>query len=179
MIQKKLAEIQKLWLVFDRSALNPFTKSKYCPLPELRKKLWPILDQHDLLVYHTVSSDCVSTHVVDTSDDSNIVSEFPLTGTTAQLMGAAITYAKRYNLGAIFNIITDDDVDGNGAKKPLQVWKNIEELRATLKSMWISTSKQVDMYLSKLGYTTKRSNMTETEAQRINLSIAAKTAQNK
>lgn len=44
-----------------------------------------------------------------------------MTGTTAQLMGAAITYAKRYNLGAIFNIITDDDVDGNLAKKPLPV----------------------------------------------------------
>lgn len=181
MIQKKLAEIQKLWLVFERSALNPFTKSKYCPLPELWKKLWPILDEHDLLVYHTVSSACVATRVVDISDNSEVISEFPMTGTTAQLMGAAITYAKRYNLGAIFNIITDDDTDGSTpSKKKTQDADNVKNLKVYLRKIGVTTAADANKFISEFtGSGFDIAKVTESEAQKIYLELMRKDAEAK
>ena len=39
-------------------------------------------------------------------------------GTDSQAWGSAITYAKRYSIGAMLNLTIDEDDDGNGSSDP-------------------------------------------------------------
>lgn len=111
----KLFEIQSIDLSFKKTANNPFFKSKYLPLEWIMNILSPILIEKKLLVYHTSTWDLCQTFVRCIESDEFVVSEFTITGIDPQKMWSAITYAKRYNLGQIFNIITDEDDDGNKA----------------------------------------------------------------
>ena len=63
----------------------------------------------------------VTTIVSSIEDGSdNLNSQFPLWDTTnPQKVWSAITYAKRYNLCQIFNIVSDRDDDGNAASVKL------------------------------------------------------------
>jgi hypothetical protein len=59
------------------------------------------------------------TCVVDTESGEMLQSMFPMIQSNdPQKIGSCISYGKRYNIGQIFNIITDRDDDGNEASKP-------------------------------------------------------------
>lgn len=117
-IYTKLLEIQKLHLSFEKDAKNPFFKSNYVSLDSIVEKLTPHLDKQWLLVYHFTESKQIVTEVVDTEDDSAVQSSFPLIDSNdPQKLWSCITYAKRYNLGQLFNIVTDRDDDGNEASE--------------------------------------------------------------
>lgn len=115
-IHKKLFEIQSKDLVFKKEAENPFFKSKYLTLEALLTELKPILKEYNLLITHSTHSNCVVTSVIDVESGEFVSSAFPLQdGIDPQKVGSAITYGKRYNLSQIFNIIADEDDDGNKA----------------------------------------------------------------
>ena len=124
-IYQKLLAIQKKNLSFTKNADNPFFKSKYLSLDQLIKGLNPELNALDLIIVHKTRQREVITLVIDTPTGKNIKSRFPIPEaiTDPQKMGSAITYAKRYNIGQLFNIMTDVDDDGNATasktnKKP-------------------------------------------------------------
>lgn len=118
-LHTKLLEIQKKLLKFGKDGDNPFFKSKYLTLDHLLEVLLPVLNEFDILVYHITKDWNVETHVTDGTDD--IVSSFPITNLTdPQKVGSIISYGRRYNLGQIFNIVTDVDDDGNKASVPDQ-----------------------------------------------------------
>lgn len=125
-ILKKLYEIQGMNLRFEKSAENPFFKSKYLPLEAIQEKLNPVLQEKGLVVFHQVRDNNVVTVVGETESGDALESAFPLpAGLDPQKVGSAITYGKRYNLGALFNIITDEDDDGNvTAQKPKKINKD-------------------------------------------------------
>lgn len=101
-------------LRFEKTAENPFFKSKYLPLEDIQEKLNPILQEHKLLVVHYGKDGKVVTAVIDTENGEVQESEFPIQANIEpQKVGSAITYGKRYNLGLLFNIITDSDDDAN------------------------------------------------------------------
>ena len=113
-LREKLFELQGLTM--SKNADNPFFKSKYLSLEKLLAELNPILKKHQLVVFHTMRLGGVVTSLVDVEGEEFIESTFPIQeGIEPQKVGSAITYAKRYNLGMIFNIITDEDDDGNVA----------------------------------------------------------------
>lgn len=116
-IYTKLFDIQKLHLAFSKDAKNPFFKSNYISLDSIVATLTPLLDERNLLVVHYTENKEVVTELIDTEETGfNIQSRFPLIDSNdPQKLGSCITYAKRYNLSQIFNIITDRDDDGNGA----------------------------------------------------------------
>ena len=117
-IFKKLLEIQKLHLSFEKDAKNPFFKSNYVSLDSIVEKLTPYLDKHNLLITHFTHNSEIVTKVIDTDEEWEVESRFPLIDSNdPQKLGSCITYAKRYNLGQIFNIITDRDDDGNEASE--------------------------------------------------------------
>lgn len=113
----KLLEIQKLHLALSKDAKNPFFKSKYISLDYIVSTFTPLLDERNLLIVHYTENKEVVTELIDTeATGSNIKSRFPLIDSNdPQKLGSCITYAKRYNLSQIFNIITDRDDDGNWA----------------------------------------------------------------
>ena len=124
-IYTKLLEIQKLHLAFSKDAKNPFFKSKYISLDSIVATLTPLLDERNLLIVHYTENKEVVTELIDTEETGfNIQSRFPLIDSNdPQKLWSCITYAKRYNLSQIFNIITDRDDDGNGAS-----WVEDEEV---------------------------------------------------
>lgn len=116
-IYTKLLEIQAMHLAFEKDANNPFFKSKYVSLDSIVEKLTPILDEKKLVVYHFTDNKEIVTNLIDTEKETDFIqSRFPLIDSNdPQKLGSCITYAKRYNLSQIFNIITDRDDDGNEA----------------------------------------------------------------
>ncbi len=126
-IYTKLLEIQKKHLAFEKDAKNPFFKSNYVSLDSIVEKLTPLLDEQKILCIHYTENKEVVTKIIDTeakNDEVNIevyhndsiYSRFPLIESNdPQKLWSCITYAKRYNLAQIFNIITDRDDDWNEA----------------------------------------------------------------
>jgi len=113
---QKLLEVQKKLLTFNKDWNNPHFKAKYLTLDNLLEKLLPICNELDLLVYHRMEDNQVITIVK--SDKEEIKSVFTIIDfSNPQKIWSAITYAKRYNLWQIFNIVTDDDDDWNKASE--------------------------------------------------------------
>ena len=106
-------EIQTLKLKFEKTGFNPFHKSHYCPLNKVWEVLEPELSKRQLLCFHAVENgDLLTTTIYDMESEDTVSSQVRINSQEAQRMGADITYFKRYNLGCLFNIITDDDIDG-------------------------------------------------------------------
>lgn len=112
----KLYTIQKEGLNIAKNATADVGKFSYdyLTLDKLMETLRPILEKHKLLVFHQMISGEMITRLVDTENPEQIVSScFPIQKEIEpQKAGSAVTYGKRYNLGQIFNILTDADDDG-------------------------------------------------------------------
>lgn len=116
MIHKKLFEIQKEWAAVKKDGKNLFTKSSYITLDNIVETLSPVRDKHNIVVFHRTEDWHVVTTAMDIDDDTKIESKFKLIESPdPQKLWSCITYAKRYNLGQIFNIVTDKDDDANSA----------------------------------------------------------------
>jgi hypothetical protein len=126
-IYTKLSNIQGLRVKKDAS--NPFFKSNYQSLDEIVSTLAPVLHENKLLVFHASKEGHVETTVADIESGEIIVSSFKLPEISdIQKLGAAITYAKRYNLGQLFNIVTDPDDDGNEAAQHKDTYSQAREV---------------------------------------------------
>jgi hypothetical protein len=116
-INAKLLEIQKEQVRVDKDGKNPHYKSNYVTLDNLLSVILPIASDKWLVITHYIHDRKLITNVGDTESGEVIISSFPLTQDDPQKLWSAITYAKRYNIGAVFNVITELDDDGNYAKE--------------------------------------------------------------
>lgn len=97
---------------------NPFLKNKYATLDNIIEEARRVLPQHGLSFYQLVSDNGVETVIGHTSGQllsSGCLRIEPSQEkglSTAQSMGVTITYAKRYQLGAILGLSSDEDTDG-------------------------------------------------------------------
>lgn len=115
-IYKKLFAIQQLAVTVKESGKNPHFKSSYAPLEDIITNFQPYWKEHKLLVTHYVENNYLVTQVLDVDSGQSVKSDFPISDsilTNPQKVGGAMTYGKRYNLCAIFNIVTTEDDDGN------------------------------------------------------------------
>lgn len=118
-IYEKLAKIQEQMLVFKEDGKNPHFSSTYLTLEGLNKIILPICNEMKLLILHRSEFDRFITEVINMEDlNEKITSAFPICETNPQKIGSIFTYAKRYNLGAIFNITTEEDDNGNFSSIP-------------------------------------------------------------
>ncbi len=106
-----------------KDCVNPFFHSKYADLASVWKALTPFL----------LNGIAITQSPVD-SPDGYIVLDTQLTHTSGQWMrsrlkmrlgkddpqgaGSALTYARRYALGCMTGLVTEEDDDGNTASKP-------------------------------------------------------------
>ena len=100
-----------------KNADNPFFKSKYASLSNILDVVTPVLVQCDLNIMQMPIGDgelrTVLSHVSGESVESTF--NMKITKNDPQSMGSAITYARRYAIGAILNLNIDEDDDGNRA----------------------------------------------------------------
>lgn len=101
-----------------KDSKNPFLKNKYASLDAIIEGSKPILLKHGLCFFQAVSECGVETVIMHesgewlSSDCMRIPDEQSKGLSVAQSRGVAITYCKRYQLGAMLGISTDEDTDG-------------------------------------------------------------------
>lgn len=110
-----------------KDANNPaFRGSKYVPLDSLVETIQPFLTKHGLIWRafpgHTEAGDpslyYELTHV-STAEHCGGTVPLLLDKRNSQGLGSAITYARRYALTAVLNLVADEDDDGNAATNPV------------------------------------------------------------
>lgn len=93
---------------------------KYADLVDVSAAMHPLLTKHGLaftcLPRQTENGYELVGTLLHTSGES-IEGALPLYGRTAQEIGSALTYARRYLAGCLTGICTDDDEDGQAATK--------------------------------------------------------------
>lgn len=146
---KSLSAFQNECPPVKKSSENPFFKSNYASLDSIQHHIKPWLKNNDLLIVQACVIDGNS-HYVETTlfhvpTGESMKSSFPIVVSkqTAQDYGSAVSYAKRYSLSGLLNlIIEDEDDDGERATAPSRVseskdkpWlnENTKEFDAALK----------------------------------------------
>ena len=116
-----LAKAQAEFTAAKKDSENPHFKSKYADLQSLMDACRPILARHGIAVlqgaYAQGASVTVATRLLHQSGQWM---ESALTMTARdpgpQAIGSAITYARRYGLGSMAGIASEEDDDGNAAQ---------------------------------------------------------------
>ena len=117
-ILPKLFQVKSEMGVLSKDAKNPFFKSQYADLNSHLELIEPLLQKHGLILLQPVVSgqtnDSVSTVIFDKDSGQSITSSISISGKDMQQLGAAVTYGRRFTLGALFGMQAVDD-DGNYA----------------------------------------------------------------
>jgi len=121
-ILQALSQFQTEVRAIKRGDDNPFFKSKYASLDSIQQHIKPHLIKCGLIVTQgniVIDGNIfVNTKVWHTESGQFIESIFPIVVQkgTAQDYGSAVSYAKRYSITGLLNLIVqDEDDDGNYA----------------------------------------------------------------
>ncbi len=122
-----------------KDSANPFFNSRYASLDTIVETVRPILGNHQLAIVqgtttpHTDGEGVLRTITLETmlihSSGEWICNAVVMPvgtakdkekrdiGPTAQTAGSSVTYGRRYGIGALLSITTDEDDDGNAASQ--------------------------------------------------------------
>lgn len=111
-----LAKFQGAVESVPKDAENPYFHSKYATLDAIFKTIKKPLADNGLSFTQMPAADRLVTILMHSSGEF-IMSSYALNAKdkTAQSVGSAITYARRYAIGAVLGIATESDDDGNAA----------------------------------------------------------------
>ena len=104
------------------SKTNPHFKNKYAPLDEVINTTKPILSKYNLAIiqFPTTNGNIVNIQSMLVHKDGGYIAfeklGLPADRVSAQGVGSAITYGRRYSWSAIAGVSSEDDDDGNGAE---------------------------------------------------------------
>lgn len=107
----------------EKSAVNPFFKSKYAPLPEVRAAMQPLLAKHNFglaVVPAIVEGRNGLRFMLIHRSGQVIEGEWMLTPAKqdSQGEGGDVTYKRRFGEMALVGLVADEDDDGNFASRP-------------------------------------------------------------
>lgn len=116
-LAESLVKFQAVMTPVKKEAENPFFKSKYADLASMIEAIRKPLSDNGLSFSQFPSGENGLTTILMHSSGEYILEEFKVTPVDAkpQSLGSAITYARRYSLGAILGIATEEDDDGAAA----------------------------------------------------------------
>ena len=144
---------------------NPFFKSKYASLSTILEHIQMPLAESGLSFSQLPDGeDCLTTILMHAESGEWIQSSFCISPVKKdpQATGSAITYARRYALGAILGLNIEEDDDGNSATFPdkrkqydeknnqdLRPWLNEEQFIAMKKAINDGKHEEVRVRMSK------------------------------
>lgn len=120
-IETAIASVATQGITCIKNADNPYFNSKYADLQTVVKALAEPLKAAGLGYYFRTTENRESEqmywtiNLVVMTEDEQVIIPFPFAQSDPQKMGSAITYAKRYLLTTVFNVIAEEDDDGNAA----------------------------------------------------------------
>ena len=139
-ILQALSKFQDVCTPIVRASNNPFFKSKYASLDDIQKHIRPHLKACGLVVTqaNVVINEVpyVESRVWEVSSGEYISSQFPVIvgKVTAQDYGSAVSYAKRYSLSGLLNlIVADEDDDANTVSGNTLINTSTDSYSGTLK----------------------------------------------
>ena len=128
---QSIAKISAALMVFSvkvgkikKEASNPFFKSKYASLPNILDAIAEPLQESGLVITQLPEGDGLITMLIHAESGEYLMANSTMhpTKSDPQSMGSAITYQRRYSIGAILNLNIDEDDDGNAAStQPVQL----------------------------------------------------------
>ena len=130
-LQKAIAGVASQGITCIKNADNPYFNSKYADLKTVVEALKEPLKEAGLKYYfapteHTSDDGAkyMTCDLIVMDDKTSMPFSFPFTQSDPQKIGSALTYAKRYLLTTVFNVIAEEDDDGNKASDvPTKVTK--------------------------------------------------------
>lgn len=121
-LMKKLVEFQKTVKQPEKDNFNPLSKSKYATLSSVQKSITEAMTPLGLSFFQDYVNDqdgkLISVQTIIVSEIGMIKFNpivLPIEKVTAQGIGSASTYARRYALTTNLSIVADEDDDGNQA----------------------------------------------------------------
>lgn len=127
---ESIKEIAKALLIFHskvqkiaKSENNPFFKSKYADLPAVLESIQQPLQESGLSFAQFPDENSLTSLLMHGESGEFLQATYNLHAEkiTPQGLGSAITYARRYALGAILGLNTDKDDDGNKGSEPKKI----------------------------------------------------------
>ena len=101
----------------NKSADNPFFKSKYADLNTILDVVEPILHKYNLLLLQPIINGCVRSEIYDIETQDQVFSLMQLPELTdPQKLGGCISYFRRYTLQSLLSLSMQDD-DANDVTK--------------------------------------------------------------
>ena len=108
-----------------KDGLNPHFGSRYTPLDTIVETVGPLLAEHGLVwmtfpTRNASDQPSLRYQLTHAPSGEHVGDMMPLQATqpTPQGMGSALTYARRYSLCAVLNLVADVDDDGTGGAAP-------------------------------------------------------------
>ncbi len=128
-LYKALSEFQEKCPLIKKDAENPFFKSKYAPLDSILPIILPLLKEVGLVITQIPNGTQLKTIIAHIESGEFVEGNADLINdkNTAQGLGSAITYMRRYALVSMLGLNTEADDDGNKASGNKKVDKNIDE----------------------------------------------------
>lgn len=118
-LAKALSQAQAQFLPIKRESENPFFHSKYADLQAIIDATKGALAKNGIAMVQTVEPAekvTILTRLIhETGEWIESKIELKPKADDPQSIGSAITYARRYSLGAILGVASEDDDDGNAA----------------------------------------------------------------
>jgi len=87
----------------------------YAGLADVTEAAMPLLSKHGLS-FVTLPGQGVLTGILLHSSGQSLTATLPINGATPQQVGSSLTYMRRYLLGCMTGLVTDDDDDGQQAE---------------------------------------------------------------
>ena len=117
---KALGELRNV----AKNAVNPHFRNRYASLDAILDHVRPILAAHNLglsqePLFEDGKAGVVTRIIHESGESRESTLLLPIKDQTAQGVGSALTYAKRYAISSILGITADDDDDGELASKPV------------------------------------------------------------
>jgi hypothetical protein len=140
--------------VVSKSSDNPHFRSKYADLPTIMEAIRPVLRKHGFGIMQPLEDSGdprllrLNTMLVHTSGHTIQSSTTMPIGEklTPQAYGSAVTYLRRYALGAFLGIVTDEDDDANSSS-------GIDSAKASASTISDKQVKRGWAIATKAGYT--------------------------
>lgn len=89
----------------------------YAGLADVSEAAMPLLSKHGLS-FSCLPGQGVLTGILLHASGQTLTASLPIAGGTPQQVGSALTYMRRYLLGCMTGLVTDDDEDGQIASAP-------------------------------------------------------------
>src|SRR4051794_12553128 len=117
-----LLAVQQEAPTLRKDATNPHFKSKYVSLDTIVETIQPLLSKHGLVWTTLPCRDDTGAPALryrlvhaETGEAFEDVMPLLVQKQDPQGFGSALTYARRYSITAVLNLVADEDDDGNNA----------------------------------------------------------------